>query len=384
VEFAESINALNCELQKELALRITLAKGGKWLRISLNGRFDIQGAATLSEAVEKALSNGQRFIELDMSGVNYLSSAGIRALLTNHRKIERLKGAFYLTGVPERVMRILEMAGLYDLLSADPLAAYDDHLPAATIDLSDWKAQDFILDSAILVPRFIGEPCHRVSHDKSNIPCEVVAFPPSTVSVGIGALGYEAAHCRDRFGLYIAAGGIAAYKPFAPDMSADYVVYAEAYVPSLYAVSGLAMNGNFSHLISFECIKEHGVGLSDVAKMMLRIHGKPAVGFVLAAECGNRVLLACGVVGISERIEMRGWTNPLDDGASLSGHTHAAFFPYQPLRLGFVKLKETVAGLFERDLLDITHIETPLDPAQLSPLRLLRGVAWFSEVIDRK
>jgi anti-anti-sigma factor len=330
----ELVNKAFGESREELTLRITLAEGGKWLRISLTGRFDIKGAATVSEAVEKALSQGQRFVELDMSGVDYLSSAGIRALLVHHRNIGHLKGAFYLTGVQERVMRILEMAGLYDLLLADPLTAHDEHPAASTIDLSGWKVQDFILDNAVLVPKFIGEPCHKVAQDKAQLACEVVAFPASTLSVGIGALGYEDAHCRDRFGLYIAAGGIAAYKPFAPDLSADYVAYAEAYVPSLYAVSGLAMSGNFSHLISFECTKERSVGFPDVAETMLRIQGKPAVGFVIAAECGHRVLLACGVVGISDKIEMRGWTSPLYDRATLFGHTHAASFPYQPLRLG--------------------------------------------------
>ena len=363
-------------------MRITLVEQEHWLTIGLNGRFDAEGAGTVSEAVEKALSHGRRFVELDMSGVDYLSSAGIRILLLHHQNIARLKGVFSLTGVQERVTRILEMAGLYDLLlPAGPFMTDTDHTSGATLDLAGWKLQDFELDgTGVLIPRYIGVPCAGIVPGQSDLPCEVVPFPLSTISMGIGALGYDDAQCRDRFGSFIASGGIAAYKPAAPDQAADYVVYAEDYVPALYVVSGLSMSGNFSHLISFECEEGITVDFADLALSMLQIQHKPATGFVLAAECENRVLLACGVVGKNGGQDMKGWLGPFGKDVSLSGHIHAALFPYQPLRLGFVKLKETVAGLFERELLDVIHIKLPFEPAPSHSIGLLRGVAWFSGV----
>ena len=361
---------------------ITLEERGKWLTIGLNGRFDAEGSGIVSEAVEKALSQGRRFVELDMRGVDYLSSAGIRILLLHHRKIGQLKGTFILTGMQDRIKRILEMVGLYDLLlPAGPSTTEPDHTPVATMGLSGWTYQDFALDSAgILIPKFIGEPCAGTCEDKGDLPCKVLPFPPSTISVGIGALGYDDAQCRDRFGSFITAGGIAAYKPAAPGQAPDYVVYAEAYVPGLHVVSGLSMSGNFSHLISFECGEGSTIEFSDLAESMLRLQDKPAIGFVLTAECENRILLACGVMGKPNQNKMKGWLRPWGDGAALSGHIHAVLFPYQPLRLGFVRLKETVAGLFERELLDVFHVESPIEPAHPQPIRFLRGVAWFSGI----
>jgi hypothetical protein len=85
-------------------------------------------------------------------------------------------------------------------------------------------------------------------------------------------------------------------------------------------------------------------------------------------------------MGTKGENEMKGWFRPWGDGVALSGHVHAAFFPYHPLRFGFVRLKETVAGLFERELLDVVHVESAIQSMQPRPIHLLRVVAWFSEL----
>jgi anti-anti-sigma factor len=363
-------------------LRITLTQRGQWLTIGLNGRLDAEGAGTVSQAVEKAVSHGRRFVELDMSSVDYLSSAGIRILLIHYQQIGRLKGALTLTGVQERVMHILEVAGLYDLLiPAEQYTTGTDNTPAATMNFAGWSVQDFVLDSAgVLIPRFIGKPCTGIVQDTGDLSCEVVPFPPSTIAIGTGALGFDDAQCHDSDGFFIAAGGIAAYKPAGTDQAADYVVYAEDYVPALRAASGLSLSGNFSHLISFACSEGGVIELSALASCMLRIQDKPATGFVLAAECENCVLLACGVLGTKDCNDLNGWLRPWGDEVALSGHIHAAFFPYHPLRLGFVKLKETVAGLFESELLDVVHVEPVAASMQPRPISLLRGVVWFAAI----
>jgi hypothetical protein len=86
-------------------------------------------------------------------------------------------------------------------------------------------------------------------------------------------------------------------------------------------------------------------------------------------------------MGAGTEKEMSNWLAPWDPGTDLSGHVHAAFFPYQPLRLEFVRLKETVTRLFEQELLDLIHVESRCDDASgQEPIRLQRGVAWFSRI----
>jgi len=383
-------------------MQITAGEKEERFILGLNGRFDAQGANIVADALANALRHGGRSIELDMSCVDYLSSAGIRVLLIYYKRLKELKGSLLLTGVRDRVTRILEIAGLYDLLLSSRPGVNDPAPPATrTVSFPGWSLQEYELEgNAVLTPRFIGPSCPQALREIASPRSEVLPFPPSALSIGIGALGNDEMECRERFGVFMAAGGVAACKPAGPECAADYVVYAEAYIPDLYAASGLSMSGGFSHLISFACRGSAPVGLHNLAQQMLLTLQTPLVGFVLAAECEtgaelrpgpsasssqasppSRIILACGVMGAGKEKEMSSWLAPWHPGTDLSGHVHAAFFPYQPLRLGFVRLKETVTRLFEQELLDLIHVESHHDNATAQePVRLQRGVAWFSKI----
>lgn len=363
-------------------MKVTEQKREKWLTIRPEGRFDAEGAGVVSQAVETAVGRGWRFIELDMGGVDYLSSAGIRVLLLQRQKIGRLKGVFFLTSVQERVEKILEMVGLYELLlPPEELMTPNGQKPVAAMDFANWTLHKFVLDdSGVLTSRLTGEPCAGDVQDAGIGRCEVLPFPASTVSIGIGALGYDAGECRDRRGAFIAAGGIAAYKPAAAGLAADYVAYAEEYIPHLHALRGLSLRGSFSHLISFECKQGSSITFSDLACAIFGILDKPVAGLVLTAETEKHVILAGGVIKTPGESTMHGWLTPWNGGDAFSFHIHAAFFPYHPIRLGFVKLKETVAGLFENELLDVIHVKPSDKMSSHENIIMHRGVAWFSEV----
>lgn len=364
------------------SLKVTEQKREKWLTIRPEGRLDAEGASVVSQAVETAVGHGWRFIELDMGGVDYLSSGGIRVLLLQRQKIGRLKGAFFLTSVQERVEKILEMVGLYELLlPPEELTNPTGQNPVAAMEFANWTLHKFVLDdSGVLTSRLTGEPCAGDVQDAGIERCEVLPFPASTVSVGIGALGYDAADCRGRRGAFIAAGGIAACKPAAAGLAADYVAYAEEYIPRLHASSGLSLRGSFSHLISFESRQGGSIAFSDLACAVLGILDKPVAGLVLAAETEKHVILAGGVIKTPGESTMHGWLTPWNGDDSFSCHIHAAFFPYQPIRLGFVKLKETIVGLFENELLNVIHVKPPGKTSLHESIVMLRGVAWLSEV----
>jgi anti-anti-sigma factor len=383
-------------------MQITTREREERFILGLNGRFDAQGANIVSDALENALRHGWRSIELDMSCVDYLSSAGLRVLLIYYKRLKELKGSLLLAEVQDRIKQVLEIAGLYDLLLSSRPGVYDPVPPSTrTVSFPGGSLEEYELEgNAVLTPRFIGSSCPEAFREIASPRTEVLPFPPSSLSIGIGALGNDEVECRERFGVFMAAGGVAACKPASAEYAADYVVYAEAYIPDLYVPSGLSMTGGFSHLISFACRGPAAVGLRDLAQHMLLTLQTPLIGFLLAAECetaeGLRpapsassskapppslIILACGVMGTCKEKEMSNWLAPWYPGTDLSGHVHAVFFPYQPLRLGFVRLKETVARLFEQELLDLIHVEPHCDGATgQEPIRLQRGVAWFSRI----
>lgn len=94
--------------------------------LGLNGRVDSSTAPKLTEALDEVTDNGRFKIVLDMSGLEYMSSAGFRALLACQRTCKRYnRGEVVLANVPERVKEALELAGFTELFKTfdDPVDA---------------------------------------------------------------------------------------------------------------------------------------------------------------------------------------------------------------------------------------------------------------------
>jgi anti-sigma B factor antagonist len=94
--------------------------------VSVSGRVDSSTAPQLAEALENVTGNGRYKIVLDMSGLEYMSSAGFRSLLASQRLCKRYnRGEIVLASVPERIQEALELAGFTELFKtyADPIDA---------------------------------------------------------------------------------------------------------------------------------------------------------------------------------------------------------------------------------------------------------------------
>jgi anti-sigma B factor antagonist len=87
----------------------------------ISGRIDSSTAPQMAEALENVTGNGRYKIVLDMAGLEYMSSAGFRALLSSQRVCKRYnRGEVVLASVPERVQEALELAGFTELFKTYP------------------------------------------------------------------------------------------------------------------------------------------------------------------------------------------------------------------------------------------------------------------------
>ena len=92
----------------------------------VKGRVDSSTAPDLSKALEKANADGHFKLAMDMSELEYMSSAGFRALLGAQRNSRRYnRGEVVLASVPHRIREALELAGFTELFKTfdDPLSA---------------------------------------------------------------------------------------------------------------------------------------------------------------------------------------------------------------------------------------------------------------------
>ena len=83
--------------------------------IELDGRLDTNTAPKLEEEVNNVLDNIEN-LEINMENLQYIASAGLRVLLSLHKKIMK-KGTMVIVGVNETVMEVFKVTGFSDILS---------------------------------------------------------------------------------------------------------------------------------------------------------------------------------------------------------------------------------------------------------------------------
>ena len=78
------------------------------------GRLDTITAPALDKTINEDLGDTQNLV-LDLKGVEYISSAGLRVLLSAQKKMQRI-GSMKVVHVCEAVMDVFEMTGFADIL----------------------------------------------------------------------------------------------------------------------------------------------------------------------------------------------------------------------------------------------------------------------------
>jgi len=110
--------------------------------ITIKGRVDTVVASQLTEALADAHRRGRYRIVVDMSQVEYMSSAGFRALGDAQRNSKRHEhGELVLSQVPNLIHEALELVGFTEHFRiVNPLAAalaYAEDLPASDSVVGD-------------------------------------------------------------------------------------------------------------------------------------------------------------------------------------------------------------------------------------------------------
>ncbi len=98
-------------------MTITKNQNGTSLEIALEGRLDTMTAPEL-EAELNASMNGAETLTLDFSKLDYISSAGLRVLLSAHKAMSA-KGGMKVTNVNEIVREVFDVTGFADILTIE-------------------------------------------------------------------------------------------------------------------------------------------------------------------------------------------------------------------------------------------------------------------------
>lgn len=89
---------------------------GDITQLTLNGRLDVQGTQAIEQPFSFATTSRAANVVLDLSGVTFLSSIGIRLLITSARAQANRGGKLVLAAPQPLVRKVLEIAGIDQLI----------------------------------------------------------------------------------------------------------------------------------------------------------------------------------------------------------------------------------------------------------------------------
>ena len=90
--------------------------------VGVEGRLDQTLTPELEAELERVLAAGRRRIIIDMSGVSYINSGGLRCLVSAWRNAKRQGGHVVLAGLTPKVADIVSMVGFDKVFDVYPSA----------------------------------------------------------------------------------------------------------------------------------------------------------------------------------------------------------------------------------------------------------------------
>ena len=95
-------------------MTIEIKRNAEEIILQIVGRLDTTTAPALDKAIVENI-NGLKSLILDFKGLEYISSAGLRVLLSTQKKMQQI-GTMKVINVSEEVFEVFEITGFADIL----------------------------------------------------------------------------------------------------------------------------------------------------------------------------------------------------------------------------------------------------------------------------
>lgn len=98
-------------------MQIETSKIDQTVVLTIKGRMDVIAAMEYEKAIMACIQGGDRQFVVDLDALDYISSAGLRSLLTTAKKIKGLKGTVNFCNVKGVVQEVFAMSGFDSILT---------------------------------------------------------------------------------------------------------------------------------------------------------------------------------------------------------------------------------------------------------------------------
>lgn len=384
------------------------------------GRLDANQAGHLNDYIGRLVREGCYHIALDMTGIEYLSSAGIRSLVTQYKNLKSINGHFYISSMSDNVKQVLNMVGMIQMLGSRPQEIQKEATKQDALHSLAENGFTFKIDALASTEKadlfFYGEPglIRHSAFQSQN--ARLVKSEENHFAIGLGAIGESFDECKNRMGEYMMMGKSIAYLPADGSKKPDYMVSSGQLVAAITELYGIHFQGNFTRFITFEPdTLKNTIRLSQLVETIQKMTGFKKMAVVMIAESGgligtslnaspiegkkifsfpeikeavnfttepahNKMLtLTIGCFAQEENVENADFLRPLQGGSATWAHVHSAVFPYIPLKKTDIHLNEAIDALFENaELTDMLHlINDKRETTGLGESLFVHGFCWI-------
>lgn len=89
---------------------------GSSARLTLAGELDLASAPHVEEAAEELIAGGLERLVIDLSGLRFIDSSGLRTIVVLHQRATEQGWSLELISPPEQVLKVFRISGLEDRL----------------------------------------------------------------------------------------------------------------------------------------------------------------------------------------------------------------------------------------------------------------------------
>jgi anti-anti-sigma factor len=293
--------------------------------LNIEGRIDGYWSKHLDEYLEKELREGNYSLALNLTGIHYLSSLGIRTLVKYTKLFHQVNGNFGITEASQSVNDILTMAGMKAILAfkvphprplsleergegeARPDAAEPEDLPSpprrgAGGEVRPEGAGGEVHEAGFtfstqkqpnknpITCRYFGDPAKITGAGYSKADNRTIEFGKGIFGLGLGAIGLGFDDCSTRFGELAGLGDAVVYSPAGKAQSPDYMLHSGALIPKAEMLYGITFNSDFGQLIRFNPSEPNNtINFTKLIESIAAITGFDQMAVVVLAQSNGLV-----------------------------------------------------------------------------------------------
>ena len=269
-----------------MSVEIRLANEDEVPIVTLTGRLDGFGAQQLETGLKEIVRDDTRSVIFNLAGVDYLSSAGIRVLLGLKKRLKSRDGTLALINVREFPKSVLEMAGFLTVLDIYPTlqeaqvacrvkpseegVLFGVRHPSFMVDGVTYAIEPGSPKEASLI---VTGSLVKVLYSAITLQdIRTLGFKEADYSLGLGALGKDAADALALMGEMITLHGSMVYVPtdghFTPDF---FTPVKETGEVTIFTGFNVRLSGPFHELFTFETSRENGVSLAEIYSAIINL-----------------------------------------------------------------------------------------------------------------